>query len=1087
MLEGPNDHSRGMAHALASALAIREGEGRKTALLFAQLLVASAIFILGRTVRDTLFLSRYPLSALPWMFVAFGVASALTVVVYARVADRLPRPRLIALSCLVGGVSYLATYAAVKAELSWIYPVFYVWSEVAANLFIVQFWTYANDLNEPRAARRLFPTIGSARVLGVVAIGLVAGAVVDLVGTEQLLLVLVALMAGVAGLALTLARHLPVREGLRPGARLRPAAPVTRDPYVRALSAFLLVTFVALTIGDYQFKAIARATFREDALARYFSLFYAGTGVLSFLFQIFVTPRILRRFGVGLGMGVMPSVFGGASLLLLFAPHLAVATVMKFADNGFQYTIHDTTLQALYVPFPERVKARTRALLDAVVKPASYGLGGLVLVLLASRVSVVGLSAVVVALVALWLLSVRWVRRRYVAALRRTLGPHGAMGVQASDRLASDATTVLHELLERGDAQVAALALESLEGPLPPELVPAAERVALHGEPRGRRAALRALAGAGLGSTTPVLTALEDPDAAVRAAAAEACGPIVGDGCVEPLEARLDDVDGRVRVHALTGLLSHGGVEGAIAGGPRLAELLHSTRAADRVEASEVLRRLGPAAYRPLRELLVDAADEVRRAALRAAAQVADPRLVPLLVQALDDPSTRGRAGAALVAIGPAAVAPLIALFEAPTTDRAIRLALPRLLRRIPCQEAFERLLPHGQQPDGQVRLRVLTALASIRAKLRLPPHDASWVEARVRAELARGYRRLAAYERARAEYGTLLLEHAHRSYADRTTKRVLRLVSLRHDKSALDLVRKGLAQPSRRANALELLDGVLEPRLRALVMPWLDDVPASVRVARAADLVGDVPEPVQYLSEICVDENPYLVALGLDALAGRPSATGAALARHALAHISPWVRELALVTLARCEPGAAVEAARARLDDPSAVVRARARRLVEHDEDPPMHTTLENILLLRSARVFADVDPEDLAPMAHAAEEHTYEPGQLIVQEGEVGDVLYVIVHGQVSVLRSGAVLATLGPGETFGEMAVLDAEPRSATVRADEETSVLAIASEDFYDVLREQMEIAEGVIRTLTQRLRASDRAADPVSMRPPAPRQ
>lgn len=1083
--------TKGVGYALASALAIREGEGRKTALLFAQLLVASAIFILGRTVRDTLFLSRYPLSALPWMFVAFGVASALTVVVYARVADRLPRPRLIALSCLVGGVSYLATYAAVKAELSWIYPVFYVWSEVAANLFIVQFWTYANDLNEPRAARRLFPTIGSARVLGVVAIGLVAGAVVDLVGTEQLMLVLVALMAGLAGLALALARHLPVGEGRRPGARRRASAPVTRDPYVRALSTFLVLTFVALTIGDYQFKAIARETFREDALARYFGLFYAGTGVLSFLFQILATPRILQRFGVGLGMSVMPGLFGGASLLLLFAPHLAVATVMKFADNGLQYTLHDTTVQALYVPFPERVKARTRALLDAVVKPASYGIGGLVLVLLAPRVPVVWLSAVVVGLVALWLASVGWVRARYVAALQRTLGLHGAMDLQASDRLGSEATAVLHETLERGDAQVAALALEALEGPLPPALVPAVERVALYGAPRARRAALRALAGAGQASVTPVLSALQEPDAAVRAAAAEACGPIAGDGCVEPLTPRLDDADRRVRVQALTSLLVHGGVEGAIVGSQRLAELLRSGRSAERVEASEVLRRLGRAAYRPLRELLLDEAAEVRRAALRAAEQVADPRLIPLLVEALDEAPLAGRAGAALVAIGPASVSPLLARFEAPSSGRALRLVLPRLLRRIPCDEAFGRLLAHAEDPDGQVRLRVLAALASIHAKLRSPPHDASWVEARVRAELGRGYRRMAAFERARAEYGTPLFEHAHRSHAERTTKRVLRLLSLRHDKSALDLARKGLAQPSRRANALELLDGLLEPRLRVLVMPWLDDVPTAVRAARGAELAGEVPEPLRYLSDACADENPYFAALALDALAHRPSAAGATLARQALDHASPWVREVALVTLARSDRRAGVQAAHARLDDPSAVVRARARRLVENDagenEEPPlMHTTLEKILLLKSARMFADVDPEDLAPMAHAAEEHTYEPGHTIVQEGEVGDVLYVVVHGEVSVVRGGVVLARLGPGETFGEMAVLDAEPRSATVRATEETTVLAVASEDFYDVLREQMEIAEGVIRMLTQRLRVADRAADPVSMVPPAPK-
>jgi ATP/ADP translocase len=77
----------------AAVLGVRPGEGRRTLLLFVYLLLASAVFVLGRTVRDTLFLSRYSLTALPWMFVLYGVASALTVVLYARIADHISRSR----------------------------------------------------------------------------------------------------------------------------------------------------------------------------------------------------------------------------------------------------------------------------------------------------------------------------------------------------------------------------------------------------------------------------------------------------------------------------------------------------------------------------------------------------------------------------------------------------------------------------------------------------------------------------------------------------------------------------------------------------------------------------------------------------------------------------------------------------------------------------------------------------------------------------------------------------------------------------------------------------------------------------------
>jgi CRP-like cAMP-binding protein len=138
------------------------------------------------------------------------------------------------------------------------------------------------------------------------------------------------------------------------------------------------------------------------------------------------------------------------------------------------------------------------------------------------------------------------------------------------------------------------------------------------------------------------------------------------------------------------------------------------------------------------------------------------------------------------------------------------------------------------------------------------------------------------------------------------------------------------------------------------------------------------------------------------------------------------------------------------------------------------MYSTVEKILFLKSAPVFERVSGEDLAPLARVAEVETYSPGQTIFSEGELGDALYVIVRGKVSINQEGATIAALGPGEAFGEMAVLDNEKRSATTVALEECEVLRIGSEEFYEILHEQVEIAEGVIRLLSTRLREADAA-------------
>lgn len=139
------------------------------------------------------------------------------------------------------------------------------------------------------------------------------------------------------------------------------------------------------------------------------------------------------------------------------------------------------------------------------------------------------------------------------------------------------------------------------------------------------------------------------------------------------------------------------------------------------------------------------------------------------------------------------------------------------------------------------------------------------------------------------------------------------------------------------------------------------------------------------------------------------------------------------------------------------------------------MHSTLEKILFLKSTALFGNVPSEDLAPLARVATVERFPVGATIVTEGEVGDRLYVLIAGKVAVTARGERVATLGPGEAVGEMAVLDAAPRSASAIADEETTALCIGSEEFYEILHEQVEIAEGVIRMLTRRLRDATASA------------
>jgi len=231
-----------------------------------------------------------------------------------------------------------------------------------------------------------------------------------------------------------------------------------------------------------------------------------------------------------------------------------------------------------------------------------------------------------------------------------------------------------------------------------------------------------------------------------------------------------------------------------------------------------------------------------------------------------------------------------------------------------------------------------------------------------------------------------------------------------------------------------------------------------------------------------CRHPKPFAVAAALDALTLHPGPKVFAAAFGRWDHPSRLVRETALVVAAKMDPQRTRERLADRPIDKDEIVAARVALIIQAKENE-MLTTLEKVLLLKSAQIFGRVDVEDLAPMARVATEQHFAKDEIVFREGEIGDKLYVVIRGHVVIEKGGHILAELGPGESFGEMSVLDEQPRNATVKVVEPTDALAVGSEALYEILQERVEIAEGIIRVLSQRLRASDAAR---RTEPPPPR-
>jgi uncharacterized membrane protein len=132
----------------------------------------------------------------------------------------------------------------------------------------------------------------------------------------------------------------------------------------------------------------------------------------------------------------------------------------------------------------------------------------------------------------------------------------------------------------------------------------------------------------------------------------------------------------------------------------------------------------------------------------------------------------------------------------------------------------------------------------------------------------------------------------------------------------------------------------------------------------------------------------------------------------------------------------------------------------------------------LREVPLFSEMDKQEVAGIRDIMEEIKFKPGQIIIREGETGDLFYVITEGQVEIIirdadGSDVVVHVAGPGDFFGELSMLTNEPRSARVRALEPVTTLVLERDDFFNFLREHTHAAIDVLVELGGRLHENDR--------------
>lgn len=1030
--------NRPSLHGLRAMLPpVEVGEAALVVPLAALFFVLAAGYQVGQSAAYALFVDRFGPGNLPFAFLVMpflGVAITTAVTVAAR---RLAPAAVLSLQLLTLAVVAVGLRVGIDARLSPVLFMLPAWDAATNSLNNMVVWSVAARLLDVRQTKRLGALVAAGRSAGLVVAGLAAPPVVAAVGAANLYLVQFATVAVGAVVLALIARTHPLVFGAPGGShgptgRTATAADeaVRSRRYVRSVLVTVGLTMLGYVVIRNIFLYRAAVQFPSvDEYAAAIGVVGAVHGLCTLATSLFVAGRFMVRFGVRGALATFA--LGALAVYVPFAllgfagvadlPLFLVAAGGYSLGGVLMYGLRTPALQVLYQPLVPGLRTRVAAAADGTVEPVAVGIAAVALLGITKVLddAATGMACTLVAVAVVLLAVVPRVSRRYVDSMHDAV--HRRALRPASLDLA-DRTTVdaMSDALSRAEpVEIVGL----LAGLNPSVAGQIAARLLGHPAPDVRRLALARLRDDDVWPAVERI-ARHDADPAVRAAALvrlDTGAP------VDLLLAALEDPNVAVRRVALdAGLTGRAPAVVRAATEERLASLASSPSADDRRLAARLLHPADPA--RLLDTLACDADPGVRAEVRRTHCRWGEPSAVADAVAALgSDVAAVG----ALVEGGARSVDALATLLALSGLDGRTRQRAVRCLQRIGTAGAIESLRLATAAPDALLRGDALAAFGAAGGSF-----TAGELRARLRAEVDEAARQLRCSETIRAA-GPVANEHAVELARRLVEQRVLAA----RDRALLALgcgparetmrrVRDQLGGGAhRRATAIELLDASLDSDLRRLVLPLVLGDPANpASMLRSLPVVAiDQVEPV----------DPLLASVIRVAVGARPA---------------PVRTPGSLGSPVLPRPGANTEVSM---------------------------TVIERLVVLAGVDAFAQLPGDVLADVAELVEVVHVEAGIELFAQGDTGTSMFVVVQGELRVHVGDRVIDRPGPREVLGELALLDAEPRSASVTAETDAVLYRLDAEPFSELLSERPEVLRAILRTVIGRLRA--RTADVAALR------
>ncbi|MBI5933234.1 MAG: MFS transporter [Chloroflexi bacterium] len=980
---------------MTNLLSLKPNEGRLSALMIGIMLFCAIGAALGGTGIEALFFARFGTDYLPFMYLGLGITSMITSFIVTAALGRIPKRIVYTAIPILIALLLIGARLALFTQTKWLYPSLWLGKEVLNALIGLMIWGIAGLACDARQAKRLFPLFNAAFIFGQVIGGFATGLLVNIIGTENLIIV----WAGSLIVAFLFSRALLARQQIesapqRKSKRLRQQPTLAQEmqrgfQYVRTSPLLTAASLSTIFFSILYFsialpfsRTVAAQYPDENSLASFLGIFNGLTTAGAFITSLFFTNRLFARVGIMACIFALPVIYilGFGSLIL--APLFVIVIGFRFIQMLYLSGVADPAWQTMFNVVPNEKRDQVRAFVGGVPEQAGVFIAGGILIvgeqtLNPQQLYIIGFIA---ALGCAWFIFKAW--RGYNLALVDAL------------RAGRPQLFFCEEQPFGGFRQDAA-------------------------------------------AVQTALTSLRDSDPIVRRISAEIVGHLSLPESTQALIIGLSDVDSLVRLSALQAL-SHSKAT------PALLDIAAS---------------------------LSDPEPDVRSQAIAALTVLSptSPALTKLITPLLDDEDSKVSVGAALCLLrvdNANAKAKDHLRIAATFGELDTRVYAIQAMGEWGDREAFDFLSNELQDQaiHPTVKNSILTALAQINPRDAIPHlleglriastrHTSAHLLGNLGADIVDAMIDLLKDESS-VDGALLTLERL-----PPPPKRILEFVRAVVSRSGeYDALRRSIP-PSGRNEALQFLEETLLEKSHHY----------GIQSLRAIGLLG----------------NRDSMNLAIENLQSRDAGQRANVIE-ALETISAKYRDIIqpLIKLwedDNTQPATCNTDWPRLLNDPDEWIRECAAFAKNYGE-VKMDTLaalsmMDRILFLRKVPLFADLSSADLKQVAAISEEVFFADGDVLTEQDEPGDEMYVIVSGEVRVcIRKGerqVEMARRRMGECVGELAVVNREPRMATLIASGDVHTLCIDRQSFEGLLRERPEVSLVVIKVLSKRLKEATR--------------